>query len=206
MRTKYIDDAKSLNIASAMPHTSRGVWLLMLETGVRISDALEAKNKDFDSKGFFHYTAQKTGKKGRAKVSKNFIAEYVNRDFPDEYVFASTNHKRLGKPITRQTVFLHIKRACLMCGYDDIGIAPHSARKHFAVDLFRDEGLGVTMNALQHRDASTTFLYAMSDNPLTELNKRVRRVEKSVEKLDQKIEYLFDEIFGDDRYSIAKKG
>lgn len=206
MRTKYIDDVKALNIASAMPYTSRGVWLLMLETGVRISDALEAKNKDFDSKGFFHYTAQKTGKCGRAKVSKNFIAEYVNRDFPDEYVFASTNHKRLGKPITRQTVFLHIKRACLMCGYDDIGIAPHSARKHFAVDLFRDEGLGVTMNALQHRDASTTFLYAMSDNPYTELNNRIKRVEKSVEKQKELIEYLYDKIFGDDRYSIAKKG
>ena len=204
MRTKYIDKAKALNIASKMPQESRGVWVLMCETGVRISDALEAKREDFDEKCFFHYTAHKTGKKGRAKVSTEFYREFVKPFKKGEYIFPSKSIKRAGLPITRQTVFLHIKRACDFCGYNSAGIAPHSARKAFAVDLFREQGLGATMSALQHRDASTTFLYAMSDDPLTEFNKRVSEVEKLLESVEEKLDYLFDKLFGNDRYTIKK--
>lgn len=197
-----------------MPFQTRGVWLLMAYTGVRISDALNARVNSFDEKGYFHYVSQKTGKKGRAKVPGTFVSTFIDQKAkPDDYIFPSKSVKRVGKPVTRQTVFKHIKKACVMCGYNPDGIAPHTARKNFAVDLYREKGLGVTMNALQHRDASTTLLYAMSDDPLTEYNSRVQNVENSVENLieemsliNEKIDKLFNVVFGDIRYEITEKG
>ena len=198
MQTKYVPLDTLRRIASEMPTESRGAFLLSMQTGVRITDALCAKAKDFDKSGFFHYKAHKTGKSGRAFVTDDFIKEFVNGHMKDDYIFQS--RYKVGRHVTRQTVFNHIKKACFKLAISPDGVAPHTARKAFAVDLFRREGLGKTMHALQHRDVATTLLYALSDDSIVELSKRLEKIEKRVSRLDKLCDDLSEIVFGDDVY------
>lgn len=182
-------------IADKMPKYTRGVWLLMNDTGLRVSDAIGVKYSDIDKAGYLHYVAQKTGKSGRAKLSDSFIREYVGNHRTGAYLFPSP--KKPGEHVCRSTVFRHIKNACRALQIDPTGIAPHSARKSFAVRDFREYGLGRVMHDLQHRDASTTLLYAMSDNAIQALYKEIRKLQNDMEDVTEKLDILFDEVFGD---------
>lgn len=195
MRTRYIDGKILLLIAENMPYVSRGVFLLSYYTGVRVSDSVSATVGSFDESGFYHYKAHKTGKNGRYKVPQSFIDDYVPcKAKPDEYIFRGRKTKT---HIARQTVYNHVKTACKRLGINPAGIAPHTARKSFAVEKFRRDGLGATMAALQHRDAGTTLLYALSDDPLPDLVYRL-------EKLEKVVEALADKLLGDDTYTLTK--
>ena len=55
-----------------------------------------------------------------------------------------------------------MKKAAAAAGVSG-NIAPHSARKTFAVEKLHQEGLGATKKALQHNSTITTLLYALSD-------------------------------------------
>ena len=203
MQTRYVPLETLLRIAADMPHEARGAFLLSMQTGVRISDALAARASDFDAGGFYHYIAKKTGKAGRAPVTREFIMEYVSGHSGDAYIFPSPQ-RRKNAPLTRQSVFLHIKAACKRLGINPSGVAPHTARKAFAVDLFHREGLGKTMHALQHRDAATTLLYALSDDATPELMRRLERLETAVKQLQTDVDKLLDAVFGDDVYIPLK--
>lgn len=215
MQTKFIELSEVSQIASRMPDVSRGVWLLMSDTGLRVSDAIRVKYGDIDTFGYLHYVAKKTKKSGRAKLTEAFLNEYYpkyrkpQKKWENDYVFPSPN-KKLYAPVSRSTVFRHIKKACDELGIDSTGIAPHSARKSFAVRDFREFGLGRVMHDLQHRDASTTLLYAMSDNAIQALYKDLRilskKLDSEVEEITEKLDFLFDYLFGDDlNIKIAKK-
>ena len=200
MRTKYIGFDIVQTIEELMPYPTNGVWRLCWETGVRVSDAIKAKRSDFDDEGRFRYTATKTGKKGVALVSKDFIKRYVEYApswYYRKYVFPSP--KKPNSHITRQTVWNHIKDACIRAGINPEGIAPHSARKFFAVETFHKKGLGATMSALQHRDVGTTMIYAMSDDALHKCIVELKQLRKLVDM-------LCDRVFGDDRLQITNSG
>ena len=193
-----------LSIYANMPRETRGIWLLMLDTGVRVSDAVGAKNGDFDDQGFYHYVAHKTGKPGRAKVSDVFLRRYVDPDHPDELLFPS--RRRRGGPYTRQTVYNHIRRAAKLCGYDVEHISPHTARKSFAVDMYEKKGLGATMAALQHRDAATTLLYAMSDDPLGAVRRDLADVRDDLRELREIVDMVCSDLYGDEVPELSEKG
>ena len=184
MQTRFVELSEVSQIANHMPDVSRGVWLLMNDTGLRVSDAINVKYKDIDKYGYLHYTAKKTKKNGRAKLSEAFLNEYYRgykrpKGDLDRFLFPSYDKKRRA-PISRSTVFRHIKKACSELGIDADGVAPHSARKSFAVRDFREYGLGRVMHDLQHRDASTTLLYAMSDNAIQALYKELRDTQEKL--------------------------
>lgn len=193
-----------LSIYARMPRETRGIWLLMLETGVRVSDAVGACNGDFDAQGFYHYVAHKTGKPGRAKVSPDFIRSYVDRERPDDLLFPSK--RRRNRPFTRQTVYNHIRKAAKLCGYDVEHISPHTARKSFAVDLYEKKGLGATMAALQHKDAATTLLYAMSDDPLGAIRRDISDIRDDLSELREILDMICTEIYGDEIPELTEKG
>lgn len=196
--TKYLPLDVLGRIADAMPPESRGAFVLSMQTGVRVSDAICATAGDFDAHGYYHYRAHKTGKAGRARVTDDFIAQYVRGLSPGEWLFRSK--VKPGAHITRQTVFNHVKHACKLLGVNPAHVAPHTARKAFAVDLFKREGLGKAMHALQHRDAATTLLYALSDDPIPEIIRRLDKLDSSVAQLAADVEALADRVFGDDIY------
>jgi site-specific recombinase XerC len=64
-------------------------------------------------------------------------------------------------------------------------VAPHSARKAFAVEEFKHKGIAAAQKALQHSDLSTTLLYCLSDTSFMENNEKINaRIDALFEKLD----------------------
>ena len=53
-----------------------------------------------------------------------------------------------------------------------LNVSPHSARKTYAVELRKEEGLAAVQSELQHNNMSTTMLYAFAD--LAKAGKRER--------------------------------
>lgn len=201
-QTKYVPKRQIEAYAAKMSKNTRGALLLSLETGVRISDALKVRYRDFDSDGFLHYTAGKTGKKGRAKVSPEFMNEFIGKKRGLDYVFKSPKNPQ--KPITRQAVFTALKKAVKLCGEDPEFIAPHSARKSFAVDDYRQHGFGRVMHDLQHGNAATTLLYALSDDPIPDIMKDLSCIRKELKFLHEVCDSLCDRVFGDDIIHLKK--
>ena len=158
MKSRYIEDIDLDFLRSVMTERDFLPFLVSLETGLRIGDVLKLKHSDI-RKGSIYFTAQKTGKRGVAKISKGLELS-LKKANNSEYCFPGRDKK---KPLTRQAVWYRIKKACERCGVDPEGVSPHSLRKVFAVDTFKCEGAEQARRALQHSDLKTTELYILSD-------------------------------------------
>lgn len=137
-------------------------WI-SLETGMRIGDVLKLKYTDLKSDGI-HFTAEKTKKKGVAKITKNLRTElnYRGKGRPKRsYIFPSP--KKLGAHLTRQSAWQRIKRAGEIAGVDIDGLSPHTFRKVYAVELYRAKGFNAVKAALQHSHNAATEIYAFAD-------------------------------------------
>ncbi len=131
-----------------------------VETGLRIDDVLRLKWKNFKKSTQFTYFAKKTGKKGVKKLSKQLKNELFSRNVHNSpYVFPG---RKRGTHRTRQAVWKDIKKAADMMGVS-VNASPHSARKTYAVELRKAEGLPAVQKELQHSDMTTTMLYAFAD-------------------------------------------
>ena len=136
----------------------------MLETGIRVGDAVKARYRDFyrsdDGKPHFRWTAEKTGKDGDCEISEHlFGLVTAGKHRPTAYVFpgrGKTGH------ITRQAIWARVKRAAAFIGSSD-GISPHSMRKIAAVRLRRSQGFRAAKAALQHSHDATAAIYAYAD-------------------------------------------
>ena len=158
MKSKYLDDSEVKKIRASM---SGEEWLplwVSLETGLRVGDVVKLKPRDLQADGI-HYTAEKTGKKGVAKVSATLRQALRKRG--GKYIFPSTKSK--DKHLTRQAVWQRIKRAGKRAGIDLEGVSPHAMRKAFAVELYRKKGFKEVQQALQHTNSATTEIYSFAD-------------------------------------------
>lgn len=173
MRTIYIDESQ---VDAIRAHLSPSEWLALwiaAETGLRVGDVVSLRWEQIGAHAI-NFTAQKTGKKGSAPISLRLRDQIRAQKTASEWVFPSP--KDHGKHLTRQAVWYRVKKACERAGIDPEGIAPHSFRKHFAVELFKRSGLKATQTALQHDRAITTELYALSDfSTGTNANKPILR-------------------------------
>lgn len=189
MQTKYLTPDEVAKISNHLKGYSRTIWLLMNDTGLRVSDAVKLKTSDIDKKGQIHYTSTKTGKNGIAKPS-GAVLSLLSRNKRQKYIFPSAKNPK--KHIHRSTVFRHIKTACRLAGVDTDGVGCHSARKSFAVKDFRENGLGKTMHDLQHSSPATTLFYALSDDPIPQIFAKLKIIDQSLNMHFEKIEELFE--------------
>ena len=131
-----------------------------VETGLRIDDVLRLKWENFGKSTQFTYFAKKTGKKGVKKLSKRLKTELFSRKTKNSpFVFPG---RKRGSHRTRQAVWKDIKKAADLMGVS-LNASPHSARKTYAVELRKTEGLSAVQKELQHSDMTTTMLYAFAD-------------------------------------------
>ena len=136
-------------------------WLplwVSLETGLRIGDVVKLRRQNLQADGL-HYKAQKTGKNGVAKVSAELRRRLSARK--GKWLFPSPYKK--GQHITRQCAWARVKAAAERAGIETEGVSPHSLRKVFAVELYREKGFRAVKEALQHRNAATTEIYSFAD-------------------------------------------
>lgn len=158
MRSKYIDAGEVKAIRAEL---SEEAWLplwVALETGLRVGDVVKLRRVNLKADGL-HYKAQKTRKNGVARISGQLRKILATRRgkwfFPSPY--------KAGKHITRQCVWARIKRACERGQLPPEGISPHSLRKVFAVELYREKGFRAVQEALQHANCATTEIYSFAD-------------------------------------------
>ena len=177
MRTDYINSELYHKIYLRMSYENALALRTSLETGIRIGDVLALRVENLKGRTIT-FTAQKTGKHGKAVVSVD-LANRLRKIAGKRFLFEGRSGD---KPRTRQAVWKDVKRATKDFAEN---VAPHSARKTFAVEDFRTHGFAHTQKALQHDSSGTTMLYAFADM-LT--NKK--SVPQDVDAFAHKIAYL----------------
>lgn len=162
MKSVYLSANLYNRLYAHMTYDNVLILRIALETGMRVGDVVALQQRNLQ-KRTINYIAQKTGKRDKKSISQglcNLLQRQLHSDLPSEYLFKHrTNPKRHR---TRQAVWKNVKKACYEIGLD-VNVTPHSARKTYAVDEFRDKGLTVTQKELQHDNVNTTMLYAFSD-------------------------------------------
>lgn len=177
MRTDYISADLLDRLLDALMPENRAVMTIAARTGLRVGDVLRLRWRQVEPVApgrVVRLTECKTGK------TKEFILDsemcyqltlMAQRCGASEYVFPGRSDIRRIR--TRQAVWRDLKRAARLYRLDGKKIAenvgPHSARKGYAVQLYRETGdMAAVQRALNHSDSAVTMLYAMADK-LTEL-------------------------------------
>lgn len=162
-------------------------------TGLRIGDVLKVKPSDVQSDGL-HFIAEKTGKVGVVPLSRR-LADRLIKNGNKWWCFPHRDYPRT-KHRTRQAVWKDVKRAADLVRseglLDDRNVAPHSARKTFAVVDKAAHGTAHTQEMLQHSSRSTTEIYTESDKLVgvpphyrdnTEVLRRLNTIDKKLDIL-----------------------
>ena len=131
-----------------------------LETGLRIDDVLSLR-VDQVLRRTICGVAEKTDKPYRKAISAD-LAKRLAALTPNKGGYIFPHRIDPMKHRTRQAVWANMKKAAVLMGVK-MNAAPHSARKTYAVEMFKDKGLERTQQELQHDRISTTMLYAFSD-------------------------------------------
>lgn len=159
LRTDWIaHDDMAVVLRLLMPANSLVVEVC-LTTGLRISDALSLTSEQVRKGQRVTVVERKTGKSRRIYLNKQLHRRLLAQA-GRKYVFEGRNSP--DKPRTRQAVWLDLKRAAKALRID-LNLAPHSARKIYAVQIFREQGLVAAQKALNHDRPETTLLYVLSD-------------------------------------------
>lgn len=163
MKSEFIKNEAYSFIFSAMKYENALIMRTCLETGLRVGDVCALPREALQGQTI-HFKAQKTGKSGSVQISAD-LANRLRKEY-GKWLFPSP--RNLSKHRTRQAVWRDMRLACSKLGIAE-HVSPHSARKTFAVDLYREKGLQAVQRALQHDRAETTKIYAFSDKNVENL-------------------------------------
>lgn len=157
MKSRYIEKNEITQLREVMRDEAFLPLQLSLETGLRVGDVVSLRVSDVKSDGV-HYVAQKTRKRGIAQITADLRKKLIKKGkwlFPSPY--------KPGAHVTRQAVWYRIKTAGKRAGIDLDGLSPHTMRKVFAVELYREKGFRAVQEALQHNNGATTEIYSFAD-------------------------------------------
>lgn len=158
-----------------------------LKTGLRIGDVLSIKKTDIKN-DFVSFVSNKTKKAGKKYIGKN-LARRLLQISGKEYVFVGRDCET--KHRTRQAVYKDLVAAAHRLGVD-LNVTPHSARKVYAVGVYKEKGLKACKEELQHDRDFTTIIYAMADK-LTE-NKRFENLLTDDDTVAKIAEQVFEKL------------
>lgn len=165
MRTDYIKPEVFKLLLTALMPQNRLALELSLATGLRIGDCLALRTDVLKRTARPTITEQKTHKRRRIYVNAA-LREQLLRQAGRYYVFEGRLDER--RPRTRAAVFKDLKRVARLYRLDGkkiaANIAPHSARKIFAVEAYHAaHDLAKVQRLLNHSDEAVTMLYALAD-------------------------------------------
>lgn len=158
MTTEYLVWREMEHVLAALTPANRLVCEVCVSTGLRVGDAVQLRTEQLSPQ--FWITEQKTGKKRRVNLTNGLLTKLKAQAGP-QWVFQGARGP--DKHRTRQAVWRDVKRAAKAFRLpQNVGV--HSLRKVYAVNqLSKAKGnLGKVQRALNHADASTTMIYAMS--------------------------------------------
>lgn len=131
-----------------------------LETGLRIGDVLSLRASQIERRTI-RGIAEKTDKPYKKTISAD-LAKRLAALTPNKGGYIFPHRLDPMRHRTRQAVWDNMKKAAVLMGVK-LNAAPHSARKTYSVEMFKDKGLERTQKELQHDKMSTTMIYAFSD-------------------------------------------
>lgn len=168
MRTEYLIEKEVEQVLHLLTYENRLVMRLLLHTGCRISDVLALRPDQL--KPNFWITEQKTGKRKQIGIPEPLLTD-LKAASGLEWVFPGVDP---GKHRTRQAVWKDVKRAAAAMRLT-VNVAPHSARKVYAVKLLEKYGdIDRVRRALNHGGLEVTLIYAMADKRITAKGTRRR--------------------------------
>lgn len=164
IKSEYLKHDELNTVLDLLMPRNRLICLVMLFTGLRVSDAVRLKTEQIEKQRF---TIREIKTKKSVKV---YIPEKLkNQILAQSGKIYAFENPRSGGHITRQAVWKDLNRAKRACRLK-ANATPHSFRKDFAVEIFKKYGLSKTQEKLNHDNAAVTLLYAMSDKLREEKN------------------------------------
>ena len=168
MRTEYLLEKEVEQVLDLLMHENRLVMRVLLHTGLRIGDALQLRPEQL--KPNFWITEEKTGKRRQVGLPEPLLSDLLDNS-GKWWVFPGSDPR---KHRTRQAVWKDVKRAAEAARLTQ-NVAPHSARKVYAVELLNKYGdIERVRRALNHGGIEVTLIYAMADKQLRAKGRRRR--------------------------------
>ena len=135
------------------------LFLVGINSGLRISDILKLRVKDVQNVDFIEIKEQKTQKHKRFPVSyayKRLLNNYTKGKSPDEWLFKS---KKGDRPITRVQAYRIISRACEKAGITT-KIGTHTLRKTFGYHFYQEKkDIALLQTIFNHSTPTVTLRY-----------------------------------------------
>ena len=135
------------------------LFLLGINSGLRISDILKLKVSDVKNKKYIELYEQKTGKYKRFTITNSYksaLEDFIIRKKSEEWLFAS---QRSRKPITRIQAYRIICNACSKAGIT-FRIGTHTLRKNFGYHFYnKTKDIALLQCIFNHSAPSVTLRY-----------------------------------------------
>lgn len=158
MKTEYLLNREVEHVLAALMPVNRVIMRVCIHTGLRIGDVLALRTDQIGRR--FWVTEQKTGKRRIVGLPEHLLKD-MRKISGKKYVFEHKNDPERHR--TRQAVWKDVKRAAVAFRLPQ-NVAPHSARKVYAVDLLAKYGdIAKVQRALNHSGPNVTMIYAMAD-------------------------------------------
>lgn len=166
-RSSWVEPGPLGLVLAALMPANRLVMEVMIQTGLRVSDVLRLTKKQVE-RGRFTIRELKTGKTRRIYLPRALQLRLLQQA---GRLWCFEGRADWRKPRSRQAVYKDVKRAAGMFARTgklerDCQVSPHSARKVYAVEKYRETGsLEKVSQALNHDPGhiAVTMLYALSD-------------------------------------------
>ena len=155
-KTDYLKPSDYGRVYMLMQYENALAMRVSLETGLRIGDVLSLRPENITEK-HIEAIAQKTGKEFKKPISADLRRRLLQIS-GQRFVFEGRNGT---EPRSRATVWKDVKQASKKLGLD-INLGCHSARKTYAVELFKSQGIKAVQKELQHDSTETSMLYAFA--------------------------------------------
>jgi len=136
------------------------MFLLGINSGLRISDILNLKVSDIKDRDSIILTEKKTGKEKRFLLNdtlKSELKDFIAFKEDPEYLFS--RHRSGKKPLDRSTAYRIINNAARAVGISD-NIGTHTLRKTFGFHFYqRNKDVALLQYLFNHSSPSVTLRY-----------------------------------------------
>ena len=168
MKTEYLLNREVDLVLAMLTNRNALIMRTALHTGLRVSDVLSIKTDQLATR--FWVTESKTKKRRQVGLPEPLLSD-IKKQAGGVWAF---ENPMTGRPQTRQAVWKDVKRAAKAMRLPQ-NVAPHSARKVYAVELLSKYGdIDRVRRALNHSSEAITLVYALADRQLESKMKRRR--------------------------------
>lgn len=174
---KTLTDENINDIAEYLKNTNSRdylMFMILLHTGLRISDVLKLRIKDVKGKDSIYIKEQKTGKNKEIKLSstlKKILKDYCKDKEEFEYLIKS--RKGYNNPLKRDRAYKILRGVAEKHGIEKIGC--HSTRKTFGRKFFKKYGnIEELKSYFNHSNSSITMRYIGLEREI--INNHVKRL------------------------------